>query len=57
MERSMTADRLVVVPAALLDDLLELARLAVDRLDRDDPLRSALAGSVGAVRTTATLEP
>ena len=51
------SDRLVVVSAAQLDDLLELARLAVARLDVTDPLRSALAGSVSAVRIGATLEP
>ena len=56
MDVSMS-DRLVVVSAAQLDDLLELARLAVARLDVTDPLRSALAGSVSAVRIGATLEP
>ena len=56
MDVSMS-DRLVVVSAAQLDDLLELARLAVARLDVTDPLRSALAGSVSAVRIGSTLEP
>lgn len=57
MERYVTADRLVLVPAAQLDDLLELARLAADRLPDPDPLRTALTGSISAVRQVATIEP
>lgn len=57
MERNIATDRLVVISATQLDDLLELARFAVDRLDEIDPLRTALLGSIGAVRMSATFEP
>lgn len=57
VEHNISTDRLVVISATQLDDLLELARLAVDRLDEIDPLRSALAGSISAVRMSATFEP
>lgn len=52
-----STDRLVLVPATQLDDLLELARLAVDRLPETDPLRSCLLGSVAGVRSAALSEP
>lgn len=54
---STSTDRLVVVPAALLDDVLELARLAADRLPNPDPLRAALTGSTAAVRSAIIVEP
>ena len=57
MEGQMTADRLVLVRAAELDDLLELARLAADRLPDPDPLHAALVGSISAIRLGATIEP
>lgn len=53
----MASDKLVVVSAAQLDDLLELSRLAVDRIAESDPLRLALLGSISAVRLAATIEP
>lgn len=49
--------RLVVVNARHLDDLLEMARLAVDRLPDTDPLASHLRGAVAQVRLGAVLEP
>jgi hypothetical protein len=52
-----TTDRLVLVPATALDDLLELARLASDRLPEQDPLVLPLRGSIGQVRSTALPEP
>jgi hypothetical protein len=48
--------RLVVVPADELDDLLELTRMATDRLP-DDPLTSALVASAAQVRSSAVIEP
>lgn len=57
MHPSVAVGRLVVVPASLLDDLLELARLSADRLPDSDPLRSALLGSISGVRCAAILEP
>lgn len=52
-----TDGRLVVVPAARLDDLLELARLAADRLPEHDALTTALAGAAAQVRSDSILEP
>lgn len=57
VEPRIAPAQLVVISAQQLDDLLELSRLAVDRLDEIDPLRAALLGSIGAVRMGATLEP
>ena len=48
--------RLVLVPAGELDDLLELARLASERMG-SDPVGDALRGSAAAVRMSALLEP
>ena len=48
--------RLVLVPAGQLDDLLELARLASERL-HGDPVGDALRGSAAAVRANALIEP
>jgi len=50
--------RPALVPAALLDDLLETVRYAVENGLIDDPVLSdALRGSVAAVRIQAILEP
>lgn len=57
VERYVTADRLVLVSAAQLDDLLELSRLAAERIPDPDPLRAALVGSISALRLSATIEP
>jgi hypothetical protein len=57
VDNRIAPGRLVVIPAAQLDDLLELSRLAADRLDDIDPLRLALIGAVGAVRLSAIVEP
>lgn len=57
MNSHTTAGRLVIVPAALLDDMLELARLGIERLDITDPLRPALQGSIAAIRTAGIVEP
>jgi hypothetical protein len=53
----MISDRLVVISAQGLDDLLELARMAADRLPQEDALHSALIGAISQVRTSATVEP
>lgn len=52
----MTEDRMVVVSARQLDDLLELARRASDRLS-GDPVGSALSGARAEVLRSALLEP
>lgn len=52
-----STDRLVLVPATQLDDLLELTRHLVDRLPESDPLRWSLLGATSAVRAAATAEP
>lgn len=50
--------RMVVVPAAAVDDLAELARLAADRLEQLDPaLSGSLRGSAAQVRANTVLEP
>lgn len=51
-----TTDRLVMVPATPLDDLIELATRAYDRLP-EDALRSALRGAIAEVRTSLVVEP
>lgn len=49
--------RPVLVTAGRLDDQLELARMAADRLASLDPvLADALRAAVAAVRTEAVLE-
>lgn len=50
-------NRLVVVPADRLDDLLELTRLAADRLPETDGLVSALRFAAAEVRQRGLLEP
>lgn len=52
-----SADRMVIVPATTLDDLLELSGIACGRLTPDDPLRSSLIGAVAATRIAAAIEP
>lgn len=54
---AVPTERLVIISATQLDDLLELSRLAVDALEIDNPLRLHLAGSVASVRLSATVEP
>jgi len=49
--------RLVVVNARHLDDLLELSRLASERLPDGDPLATNLRGATAQVRFGAVLEP
>ena len=48
--------RLVLVPVDELDDLLELARIAVERLP-DDQLARSLRGAVSQVRLSQLIEP
>jgi len=48
--------RLVLVRADQLDDLLELTRLACDRLP-DDQLARSLKASLGQVRLSQLIEP
>lgn len=48
--------RLVLVPADQLDDLLELARIATDRLP-DDQLSRSLRAAIGQVRLSQLVEP
>lgn len=54
-------DRLVVVPAHLLDDLLEVSSEAARRLRHADSsdamVADAVSGSVASVRTALLLEP
>lgn len=52
-----STERLVLVPMTQLDDLLELARAAIERLPDSDPLRWHLQGATSAVRAAATAEP
>lgn len=52
--------RYVAVDAKALDDVLELSARACDQLQRlsaNDPLPSALRGSIAQVRTSSVLEP
>lgn len=50
--------RQVVIPAQVLDDLAELARLASDRLDaQDQSLALSLRGAAAQARAQAVLEP
>jgi len=46
----------VLVPAGRLDDLLELSRLASERLGID-PVGAAIKGAAAEVRACAILEP
>lgn len=56
--KAQDRDRLVVVSARELDDLLELSRLAADRLEGADGLiAKELRGSAAAVRRDALMEP
>jgi hypothetical protein len=48
--------RMVVVPAQALDDLLELTRLATDRLP-DDQLSRSMRASAAEIRVVAVVEP
>lgn len=59
MVRSMEsiADRLVIVRAKDYDDVLELARLSVERLPHDDPLALALRGAIANARSAVLPEP
>lgn len=52
-----TTDRLVLVPARHLDDVLELARRLSDRLDPTDPLAFALRAATAQLRSEAVPEP
>ena len=53
---SAVRGRLVIVPAEALDDLIELARLAVGRLDQNDPLTKALNGAAAQVSASMILD-
>lgn len=53
---AVTLAPLVVVDARALDDLLELARLAAERLGSDDPIALALSGSRAQVLAGAGAE-
>lgn len=48
--------RLVLVPADQLDDLLELARIATERLPEDQLARS-LRAAISQVRLSRSVEP
>lgn len=48
--------RMVVVPAEALDDLLELTRIASDRLP-DDQLSRSLRAAQAQIRVAAVVEP
>lgn len=51
------AERAVIVQARSLDDLCELSRRALDRLDPTDPLTLALRGAIGQVRADLVVDP
>jgi len=57
VDRFGTTDRLLLIPAAQLDDLLELARLAAARLPEYDALQLALIGAIAEVRISSAYEP
>lgn len=57
VDNPVNTDRLVIISAQALDDLLELARMAAERLPQEDALHNALVGSISQVRTSATIEP
>lgn len=48
--------RLVLVPADQLDDLLELARITIERLP-DDQLARSLRAAISQVRLSRLVEP
>jgi hypothetical protein len=50
-------NRLVVVPADRLDDLLELSRLAADRIPESDDLGRMIRSTAADIRQRALLEP
>lgn len=50
-------DSLVLVSAKALDDVLELSRSLVERLDHNDPLAIALRGAIAQARADVILEP
>jgi hypothetical protein len=55
-----TRDRIVMVRAGALEDLIDLARTAADLIDvraEIDPLSTALRGSIAAVTAEAVIEP
>jgi hypothetical protein len=57
----MTHDRQVLVRATSLDELLQLAEIAADRLSTREPgdesLRDALKGATAEIRAHSLLEP
>lgn len=57
----MSHERHVLVRAKALDELVQLAEIAAERLDTGDPgvdsLRGALRGAAAEVRTHSLLEP
>lgn len=52
-----TRDRLLVVPAGVLDELLELASAAASRLGAEPALADALRGATAAARAEIVVEP
>lgn len=54
---TITHPKLVVVDANALDDLLELVRVAIDRLNAEDDLARCLRGVAADIRTRSLLEP
>jgi hypothetical protein len=54
----MSHERHVLVRATALDELVQLAEIAAERLQTDDAaLRTALRGAAAEVRTHSLLEP
>lgn len=51
------ASRALIVQARSLDDLLELARRAADRLDPSDPLTHALRGAIAQTKADLVVDP
>lgn len=54
---STTHAKLVMVDANALDDLLELIRVALTRLDSEDDLTRCLRGVAADIRARSLLEP
>lgn len=52
-----SVDRWVLVPAHRLDDLLEMARMASERLPAQDALTLSLKASIADTRVSSVTDP
>jgi hypothetical protein len=60
MDMTLAPDKMVVVRAGALDDLIQLASRVVEtsgRIVETDPLLVALRGAIGEVRAHSAIEP